>query len=72
MNTLGFKLLSPLKDINQPRNLTVTVEGIELVGADGSSEMRIARRSERIESMDFSREGDAPAPDILRLARGAE
>jgi hypothetical protein len=63
MNTLGFKLLSPL---------TVTVEGIQLVGADGSSEMRIARRSERIESMDFSREGDAPAPDILRLARGAE
>jgi DNA recombination protein RmuC len=38
----------------------------------GSAGARIARRAERIESMDFSREGDAPAPDILRFARGAE
>jgi DNA recombination protein RmuC len=38
----------------------------------GAASARIARRSERIESMDFSREGDAPAPDILRFARGAE
>jgi DNA recombination protein RmuC len=38
----------------------------------GAASARIARRSERIESMDFSGEGDAPAPDILRLARGAE
>jgi DNA recombination protein RmuC len=38
----------------------------------GAASTRVARRSERIESMDFSREGDAPAPDILRFARGAE
>jgi DNA recombination protein RmuC len=38
----------------------------------GAATARVARRSERIESMDFSREGDAPAPDILRFARGAE
>jgi DNA recombination protein RmuC len=38
----------------------------------GAASARVARRSERIESMDFSREGDAPAPDILRFARGAE
>ena len=33
---------------------------------------RIARRGERIESMDFSREGEAEPPDLMRLARGAE
>jgi DNA recombination protein RmuC len=38
----------------------------------GAAGARIARRGERIEAMDFSGEGDAPAPDILRLARGAE
>jgi DNA recombination protein RmuC len=38
----------------------------------GAASARVARRSERIESMDFSREGDAPAPDILRFACGAE
>ena len=38
----------------------------------GAASARVARRSERIESMDFSREGDAAAPDILRFARGAE
>jgi DNA recombination protein RmuC len=38
----------------------------------GAASARVARRSERIESMDFSREGEAPAPDILRFARGAE
>ena len=38
----------------------------------GAASARVARRSERIESMDFSRESDAPAPDILRFARGAE
>jgi DNA recombination protein RmuC len=38
----------------------------------GAASARVARRSERIESMDFSRERDAPAPDILRFARGAE
>src|SRR5580704_8043373 len=38
----------------------------------GAASARVARRSERIESMDFSREGDAPAPDTLRFARGAE
>ena len=38
----------------------------------GAASTRVARRSERIESMDFSREGDAPTPDILRFARGAE
>jgi DNA recombination protein RmuC len=38
----------------------------------GAASARVARRSERIESMDFSHEGDAPAPDILRFARGAE
>jgi len=42
------------------------VRGLGVAGA------RIARRAERIESMDFSPDGDAPAPDILRLARGAE
>ena len=38
----------------------------------GAASARVARRSERIEAMDFSREADAPAADILRLARGAE
>jgi DNA recombination protein RmuC len=38
----------------------------------GAASARVARRGERIESMDFSREGDAPAPDVLRFARGAE
>jgi DNA recombination protein RmuC len=38
----------------------------------GAASARVARRSERIESMDFSREGEAPAPDILRFTRGAE
>jgi DNA recombination protein RmuC len=38
----------------------------------GAASARVARRGERIESMDFSREGEAPAPDILRFARGAE
>jgi DNA recombination protein RmuC len=42
------------------------VHGVGIAGA------RIARRAERIESMDFSPDGDAPAPDILRLARSAE
>jgi DNA recombination protein RmuC len=39
----------------------------------GAASARIARRSERIESMDFSPEGDAGRPaHLLRLARGAE
>ncbi len=38
----------------------------------GLASARVARRGERIEAMDFSQQGDAPAPDILRLARGAE
>jgi DNA recombination protein RmuC len=38
----------------------------------GAASARVARRSERIEAMDFSREADPPAADILRLARGAE
>ncbi len=43
-------------------------EDVHGLGAAGA---RIARRAERIDTMDFSRE-DAPAPDILRFARGAE
>jgi DNA recombination protein RmuC len=38
----------------------------------GAAGARIARRAERIEAMDFSGEGDETAPDILRLARGAQ
>jgi DNA recombination protein RmuC len=39
----------------------------------GAASARIARRGERIEAMDFSREGEpAPPADLLRLARGAE
>jgi DNA recombination protein RmuC len=38
----------------------------------GAASARIARRGERIESMDFSREGEAEPPDLMRLARGAE
>jgi DNA recombination protein RmuC len=38
----------------------------------GAASQRIARRGERIESMDFSREGEAEPPDFMRLARGAE
>ncbi len=38
----------------------------------GAASARIARRGERIESMDFSREGELPPADLLRLARGAE
>jgi hypothetical protein len=44
-------------------------EDVHGVGAAGA---RIARRAERIETMDFSAEREAPAPDILRFARGAE
>jgi DNA recombination protein RmuC len=36
----------------------------------GAASARIARRGERIDSMDFSREGETG--DLLRLARGAE
>ena len=36
----------------------------------GAASARIARRGERIESMDFSRDGETG--DLLRLARGAE
>jgi DNA recombination protein RmuC len=38
----------------------------------GAASARIARRGERIESMDFSREGEPAPADLLRLARGAE
>jgi DNA recombination protein RmuC len=38
----------------------------------GAAGARIARRAERIDTMDFSAESEAPAPDILRFARGAE
>ena len=38
----------------------------------GLASARLARRAERIDAMDFSREAEAPAADILRLARGAE
>jgi DNA recombination protein RmuC len=38
----------------------------------GAASARITRRGERIEAMDFSREGEPAPPDLLRLARGAE
>ena len=39
----------------------------------GAASLRIAKRGERIEGMDFAREQEASAPpDLLRLARGAE
>jgi len=38
----------------------------------GAASARIARRGERIEAMDFSREGEPAPPDLLRIARGAE
>ena len=38
----------------------------------GAASQRIARRGERIEAMDFSGEGEAEPPDLMRLARGAE
>ena len=38
----------------------------------GVASGRIARRGERIESMDFSGKREAPPADVLRLARGAE
>jgi DNA recombination protein RmuC len=38
----------------------------------GAASARLARRAERIEAMDFSREAEAPAPDVLRLAGSAE
>jgi DNA recombination protein RmuC len=38
----------------------------------GAASARVARRGERIESMDFSREGESPGGDLLRFARGAE
>jgi DNA recombination protein RmuC len=44
----------------------------EDVAGLGLASARIARHGERIESMDFSREENAPTADILRLARGAE
>jgi DNA recombination protein RmuC len=45
----------------------------EDVAGIGAASARISRRGERIESMDFAREGEAqPPPDWLRLARGAE
>jgi DNA recombination protein RmuC len=44
-------------------------EDVHGLGAAGA---RIARRAERIETMDFSAEREAPTPDILRVARGAE
>ncbi len=44
----------------------------EDLGGVGAASARVARRGERIEAMDFSREGDAPAPGVLRFARGGE
>jgi DNA recombination protein RmuC len=44
-------------------------EDVHGLGAAGA---RIARRAERIDAMDFSSEGGAPAPEVVRLARGAE
>jgi DNA recombination protein RmuC len=44
-------------------------EDVHGLGAAGA---RIARRAERIDAMDFSGEGGAPAPEVVRLARGAE
>jgi DNA recombination protein RmuC len=45
----------------------------EDVAGIGAASARIARRGERIDAMDFAREGEAqPPPDLLRLARGAE
>ena len=38
----------------------------------GAASARVARRGERIESMDFSREGESPGGDLLRFAREAE
>ncbi len=38
----------------------------------GAAGARVARRAERIDTMDFSREREAPPPDILPFARGAE
>jgi DNA recombination protein RmuC len=39
----------------------------------GAASARITRRGERIESLDFSRQGDAGRPaELVRLARGAE
>ena len=39
----------------------------------GVTSVRIAKRSERIEALDFSGEGEAAPPaEVLRLARGAE
>ena len=40
----------------------------------GVASARIAKRSDRIEALDFSDDGEAPAPpaEVLRLARGAE
>ena len=38
----------------------------------GAASQRIARRGERIEAIDVSREGEPPPADLLRLARGAE
>ena len=38
----------------------------------GAGERAPRAASERIDAMDFSREAEAPAADILRLARGAE
>ncbi len=42
------------------------------LGGIFAASSRIARRAERIEAMDFSREGEAAPPDLMRLARGAE
>jgi DNA recombination protein RmuC len=44
-------------------------EDVHGLGAAGA---RIARRAERIDTMDFSAEREAPPPDILPFARGAE
>ena len=38
----------------------------------GAASQRIARRDERIEAIDVSRQGEPPVADLLRLARGAE
>ena len=44
----------------------------EDIAGVGAASARIVRRGERIEAMDFSREGEPAPPDLLRLARGAE
>ena len=68
------KLLNDVRLLTEPAGKLETHfrQAQEDLSGIGAASGRIARRGERIEAMDFSRAGETPPADVLKLARGAE